>query len=191
MGDRLLKMKDVEDLNVEETYVDMLNYLNFDIEGSLKKMNAMDFSGKALNELMAEDVIEQLEEGYRCEFPANIMLIGDRLFGIAVCLAYFIGKCSNANVLGVAANYQEAMSVAGEHTVDHLIIVGYQKNDDNYRVISKLRERVNPPHVVFWALLDGLIVSECRRYEIQASFDRRKPLREFVEYLRGLKNNGF
>lgn len=172
---------------MERTYVEILSYLNYDIESAMKKIDAQDHVDKNMKELIAKEIISQAEEECYYDFSGNILIIVDRLFEVAISLSYFFNKCSNANVLGVATSYQSAMFVAGEHPIDYLIFVGYQKDHDNYRVIRQLREQENSPHIVIWAALDQCIRYVCMNYKIYESFDRERPVREFIDFLKGLK----
>ena len=171
---------------MEKTLTDILSHLNYDVEITLKKIAALEPGMRIINKYATQNMIEQAEQGSYYQFTANILILGDRLFEVAIGLSYFFSKCSNANVLAVVTNYQEAMAAAKEHRVDYLIIAGYQKNNYNYHIIHQLRERANPPHIVMWALLDQCIFYECRKHKIYDSFDREKPLGEFIHFLEKL-----
>ena len=86
-------------------------------------------------------------------------------------------------VVGVARSRQQALGIAQENDFDYLIIAGYLRMEYNYGVIAELERQQKEFQTVHWAMLDPLISTFCRRYEIPLQFERTLPLEAFVRYL--------
>jgi hypothetical protein len=65
------------------------------------------------------------------------------------------------------------------------------KSEYNYSVITELQKQQKKFFTVQWAILDDLIYTFCRRYEIPLKFERTLPLDDFVSYLEQFKSEYF
>ncbi len=107
----------------------------------------------------------------------------------AQALAEDLRRTERVQVVGLAEDRQQALSIAKEHSFDYLIIAGYLRTERTYGVIAELREQKMKFLPVQWAILDSLISGFCRRYQIPLKFERTQPLEEFVEFLESHKKD--
>lgn len=133
-------------------------------------------------ETMTGIILRKSSEEFIPTPHCNVLILTDRLYDLGLGLKYYFYKYTNFNVLGVAANYNDAVEMTADKEADLLIVCGYQAYDLNYEVIPLLRKQMNT-NVVMWALLDGLIYSICRERGINYQFSKFEPLQDFVAYL--------
>jgi hypothetical protein len=119
----------------------------------------------------------------------KVLIISDRLQNQAKTLAEYLSHAEGIDVVGLAENRQQALSIARNHAFDYLIIAGYLKSEHNYLVIKELQEQRKMFLPVQWAILDDLIFTFCRRYNISLKFERTLPMADFVSYLEQVKSN--
>lgn len=112
----------------------------------------------------------------------NVLLLSDRLYGIALGLQYFFVNHTKATVLDIADNYETALMAVQKRNIDLLIIAGYQKSRSNYKIIDYLEKR-GRTRTVMWAVLDKYIDTICYQYHINYKFERTEPLSLFADYL--------
>ncbi len=113
----------------------------------------------------------------------RVLIISDRLLDEAKVLAGYLQCTGAVDVVGIARNRQQTLSIAQENAFDYLIVAGYLKNENTYRVIAELRRQQKEFQTVHWAMLDPLISTFCLRYEIPLQFERTLPLEAFVRFL--------
>lgn len=133
-------------------------------------------------ETLTDILLRKSSEEFIPTPQCNILILTDRLYDLGLGLKYYFYKYTNFNVIGVAANYNDAVEMTEKEEVDLLIVCGYQAYDLNYQVISMLRKQMHT-NVVMWALLDGLIHSVCVQYNIKYQFSKFEPIQDFVAYL--------
>lgn len=119
----------------------------------------------------------------------KVLIISDRLQRQAKTLAEYLSRAGDIVVIGLAENKQQALNIAQDCAFDYLIIAGYLKSEYNYRVIAELQEQRKQFLPVQWAILDELILTFCRRYEIPLKFERTLPMADFVSYLEQVKSD--
>lgn len=119
----------------------------------------------------------------------HVLIISDRLLNQANALAKYLSSTGNINVVGLAENKQQALSIAKDHSFDYLIIVGYLKMEYTYEVIAELQKQQKEFLPVQWAILDSLIVTFCQRYKIPLKFERTLPITDFISFLNAHKND--
>jgi len=119
----------------------------------------------------------------------RVLIFSDRLLDEAKVLAGYLQCTGVIDVVGVARNRQQALSIARENAFDYLIIAGYLKNEYNYSVIAELQSQQKEFQTVQWAMLDPLINTFCQRYGIPLKFERTRPMADFVRYLESHKND--
>jgi len=121
----------------------------------------------------------------------KVLIISDRLPKQAKELAEYLNRAEDINVIGLAENRQQALNLARDCSFDYLIIAGYLKSEYNYRVIAELQDQRKKFLPVQWAILDELIFTFCRRYNIPLKFERTLPMADFVSYLEQVKSEYF
>lgn len=119
----------------------------------------------------------------------RVLIISDRLLDRAKALADHLHSTETVEVVGLAENKQQALSIAQDHSFDYLIIAGYLKTEYTYGVIAELQKQNKKFLALQWAILDSLIAAFCQRYKITLKFDRTHPITEFVSYLDTHKND--
>lgn len=117
----------------------------------------------------------------------KVLILSDRLLDEAKVLAGYLRCTGRFDIVGIARNRREVLNIAQKHTFDYLIIAGYLKAESSYTVITELQSRQTEFLPVQWAILDELIFTLCRRYNISLKFDRTLPLADFVSYLEQIK----
>jgi DNA-binding NarL/FixJ family response regulator len=117
------------------------------------------------------------------------LIITDRLTERAKVLADYLRTMESFHVIGLAENEQQALQLAEHNTLDYLIIAGYLKVEQTYRVIAELQKRNKKLLPVQWAMLDTLIASFCYRYQIPLKFERTLPMADFARFLNEHKND--
>ena len=118
----------------------------------------------------------------------NALIISDRLLNQANALAKYLSSTGSINVVGLAENKQQALSIAQDFSFDYLIIAGYLKVERTYEVIAELQKQRKEFLPVQWAMLDSLITTFCQRYGIPLKFERTLPMADFVSFLNAHKN---
>lgn len=113
----------------------------------------------------------------------HVLIISDRLLDEAKVLAGYLRCTGLFDVVGIAKDKNQALSIAQKHAFDYLIIAGYLKIEYNYRVIAELQKQQKEFVPVQWAMLDPLITTFCQRYKIPLKFERTLPLDDFVSFL--------
>ncbi|HVI40989.1 MAG TPA: hypothetical protein VM577_10035 [Anaerovoracaceae bacterium] len=113
----------------------------------------------------------------------RVLIISDRLLNQASAMAKYLSSTGSIDVVGLAENKQQALSIAHDHSFDYLIIVGYLKMEYTYEVIAELQKQQKEFLPVQWAILDSLIVTFCQRYKIPLKFERTLPITDFVSFL--------
>lgn len=115
--------------------------------------------------------------------PIRVLIISDRLQNQAKCLSEQLSSLG-VDVVGAVENRQEALLAVQNRPIDYLIIAGYLKNKSNYEVILDLQKQGKDFMSVQWAIIDSLIIRLGYLYRIQLRFERRRPITEFVAFLR-------
>lgn len=118
----------------------------------------------------------------------KVLILSDRLLDEAKVLAGYLRCMEGIDVVGIAENRQQALKIAQKHVFDYLIIAGYLKVEYNYSVIAELQKQQKKFMPVQWAILDELIFTLCRRYNISLKFERTLPMADFVRYLEYVPN---
>jgi len=113
----------------------------------------------------------------------RVLIISDRLFLQAKEMARYLSNSGDVEVIGLAENMPQALNIAEDYSFDFLIIVGYLKFEYNYRVIAELQKRQKRFQPVQWAILDELICIFCQRYKIPLTFERTRPMLDFIDFL--------
>jgi hypothetical protein len=113
----------------------------------------------------------------------RVLIISDRLVDRAKILADYFRRTGRIEVVGIAENKGQALSIARDHTFDYLIIAGYLRVEYSYGVISELQKQEKKFLPVQWSMLDSLISLFCQRYKIPLKFERTRSMEEFVAFL--------
>ena len=121
------------------------------------------------------------------ENKTRVLIISDRLLDEAKVLAGYLRCTGLIDVVGIAKNKQQALSIAQKYAFDYLIIAGYLKIEYNYSVIAELQKQQKEFLPVQWAILDSLITTFCQRYKIPLRFERTLPMDDFVSFLNAHK----
>lgn len=117
------------------------------------------------------------------EKKIKVVILSDRLLDEAKVLAGYLRCTGRVEIVGIARNRRQVLSLVLNHTFDYLIIAGYLKVESTYNVIAELQLRQIKFLPVQWAILDELIFTLCHRYNISLKFDRTLPMMDFVSYL--------
>lgn len=121
----------------------------------------------------------------------RVLIISDRLIDRAKVLADYFRRTGRIEVVGLAENKGQALSIAQEQTFDYLIIAGYLKVEYSYGVISELQKQQKKFMPVQWSMLDSLISVFCQRYKIPLKFERTRSMQEFAAFLEEHINDPF
>jgi len=113
----------------------------------------------------------------------SILIITDRNFGWSKGLQeLFLKSSPNLNV-GLIFDYQDDYIPAA----DVLIISGYLKNKDNYKILDRMKSKNKNVIAIMYANLDELIVDICTEYDIQHMYERQEnSAYDFLCYINGL-----
>jgi len=124
------------------------------------------------------DVIYPLAFGYNI----NVLLITDRLHS---CMQGLIEYLSNSTDISVdfAFHYNDVLKIIEQKNIDFFIIVGMFDNSINYKSIQAVRDVNKNTCVIMYAYLSSVIKEICAANNIEFSFDRYKPLKDFFSYL--------
>ena len=116
----------------------------------------------------------------------SVLIMTDRLYGHAVGLNEYLQNSTDTTVY-LVDTLTDAIKIVDKTKLDFLIIVGYLSNKRYYSVIQAVKETNESVSIVILATLDSLIDDECREYNIPYRFSKKRPMREFVDYLRQIK----
>ena len=119
----------------------------------------------------------------------QVLIISDRLLDEAKVLAGYLRCTGTYDIVGIAENRRQALSIAQKKNFDYLIVAGYLKMEQTYRVIAEFQQQQREFLPVQWAMLDSLINTFCERYKIPLKFERTFPLSDFVNFLDAHKND--
>ncbi|HHV12553.1 MAG TPA: hypothetical protein GXX75_19955 [Clostridiales bacterium] len=122
--------------------------------------------------------------------PMQILILSDRLMEQAKVLADFFNGLEDFHVIGIAENAPQALQLAENNRIDYLIISGYLRLEETYRVIAELQKWDKKLLTVHWAILDTLIDIFCHRYKIPLKFERTLPMEDFAGFLKEHRNDG-
>jgi len=126
-------------------------------------------------------------------FEINVMIMTDRLPGIAIGLREYMQNSSDITV-DLVSCLSEAKEIINNKHIDFFILAGYQKNELNYNAVELVKKYNKYSTVIIYALLDPYITYFCRKYSIKAKYDRTKPIEGFIKYMRNCysyKNSSF
>lgn len=166
-------------------YTHILQYLNYDVPMAKNVIELCGGFRGDTGHTMFKSIVKLAETHPPIDFTANVLILSDRLYGIAVGVHYFMRKCTGANVV-VTYNGRNALDAAENTEFDYLVIAGYLHDEHGYEIIPKLRKRNPPPRIVMWARPDGLIQSICMEHNIFYVIDRWKPVDELVAFLKAI-----
>lgn len=170
---------------MDNIYTNLLHTLNYNLSSAQYGIDhSYDYFGIPWD-YKSKDIIMQAETHPKINFRANLLIVGDRLYSVALGLHYYMHCCTDATAI-VVLNEQEAEIAINRGPFDFLIFVGYQRDEGNYNIISKLGEG-GFKNLIFWASPDRLIYSLYRKHRMHYIFDRNKPLNIFVDFLRSLQ----
>ena len=113
----------------------------------------------------------------------NILIITDRNFGWSKGLHTLFEK-SDANIdVKLIFNHQEEYGFMA----DILIISGYLKDKDNYKILDRVKSENKNVIIIMYANLDGLIRELCARYGINYIYERQgNSVYDFLDYINEL-----
>jgi len=131
------------------------------------------------------DAKKQIEAMRTITFGAkiNVLLLTDRLFGCSKGLREYMQNSTDITV-DLAGSFDEAQMIINQKPVDFLIIVGYLEKNYNYEVIKAVKTLNEYVSVIIYAVLDDCIAHVCSSYSITYTYHRRKPIDDFIEYMR-------
>lgn len=101
------------------------------------------------NKTFVHFMLKDITDCKQCNYNANVLILADRLNGIGIGLQYYLTKCTKLKVCGVASDFAMALKMSNGKTVDILIIIGYQRKEENYQVVKALKSRYSLTQIIF------------------------------------------
>lgn len=114
--------------------------------------------------------------------PNKILILSDRLIHQAQSLSDYL-ITNGFHVVALTTTKEEALIFCNQN-INFLIIAGYLKDKQNYKVIEEYKNRGIPITVVHWAMLDSLIADYCYNFGIPLQFERTLPMSDFASFLK-------
>jgi len=118
--------------------------------------------------------------------PIRVLIVSDRLIDEAQKLADYLA-ISGVKVIALVNTKEQALEFCDQR-IDFLIVAGYLKNRQTYKVIEEYKNRQISFIPVHWAMLDDLIAIYCNTYKIPLQFERTLPMFKFVVFLEKYRN---
>ena len=129
-----------------------------------------------MKERLQEDVDEALSQAVgkiQLSLGGLGLIVTDRLYGWGIALQYFLVKCMGMEAV-VATSYGEAQRAMEGKRPELLLYVGYQKNEENDRLIGDLWEDYTS--MVLWAIESPATAWVLREHGELMLLDRSLPL---------------
>lgn len=141
------------------------------------------------NLMFVETMLQGITDYKQCNYKANVLILADRLNGIGIGLQYYLTRYTKLNVCGVASDIDMALKMSDGKTINILIIIGYQRKEDNYQIIEVLKSRNSLTQIIFWASIDTLTKSLYRQYHMDNFVGRNDPVQGLVSLINTLQEN--
>lgn len=130
-----------------------------------------------------ENLIEQIENDDKIDWGENInaIIISDRCKGRSAGLYKYLNTKTKINVYYL--NNFEDFIFSCDFIPHIVILIGYQKNEENYKIVNFARNLNPKVFITLFAYIDELVRNLCMVYKIEC-FNSFKPAKDFVNYLK-------
>lgn len=138
------------------------------------------------NKVVYDHIMEQVDkiDTVIFESPLSILIVSDRLLGVALPLATLLRKDRKISVSLVTSLDDSAEAL--EYSYDFVIIVGYLKDKKTYRVLRSARNDNLDVISILYAGIDESTEMQQLEYHIDYLFERDRPILEFYEFIKKL-----
>lgn len=132
-----------------------------------------------------DDVLSEfVKTGQQLSLEGFGLIVTDRLYGWGIALQYFLVKCMGMEA-AVVTSYQEALEAVNGRRPQLLLYVGYQENEENYRLIDELR--ADHPTMILWAMISLKTAEVVKNHSELTLLDRSMPLNYLASHLQILQ----
>jgi len=135
-----------------------------------------------------KNILEQIDKTNPITFvePVNVLLIADRLYGCSSGLKLYMENSTNITV-DLVDDSDSAISIMQQKHIHYFIIVGYLKNENNYKALAFYKENFQSIHPfcfdIIYARLDMLIRDLGIEHDISYVYERDLPVKDFIQYM--------
>ena len=136
--------------------------------------------------MMLDGIRKQTETDPRIEWGdgLNVLIISDRALGRAEGLRVYLYDKTDFKNICLCRNITEIKVYLESVTPIIIIFVGMAQKKINYEAIEMAKKKNPFVLIAMFAFLDGIIETECERYQIRYAFSCNKPVKDGLEYLR-------
>ena len=167
----------MENLSKLQNYLSTNTFLDREQTEELRKMEQM---SAELNFEILQSQFNLSHEGANFDhITGSFLLLSDRLDQMAHELGAFIKKKTCAQVLGVISNENELKEQMLD--ADYLIVVGYLQDEENFKILNKMRSNNQAVTPVFYATYSPLTRKQMEQHSVYCVFERHEPLNNFLK----------
>lgn len=165
-----------------------------DNQKELKKKRIQYFGRKLIhypmdyyNKIVYDLIMEQVDNINEVKFgrPLSILIVSDRLPGVAMPLATLLRKDKDTSV-AIVTSLDDSYD-ALEYSYDYVIIVGYLEDKKTYRVLRSARNNNLDVISILYAGIDESTRNHKNEFHIDHLFERDRPILEFYEFIKKLE----
>lgn len=168
----------------------LMNELRYDDKQKEKVFSEIEVGQQVVyNKMFANHMLQGITDCKQCNYNAKVLILADRLNGIGIGLQYYFTKFTKLKVCGVASDFDMALKMSKNKTIDMLIIIGYQRKKENYQIVQELKAKNSLTQIIFWATIDTFTESLYRQYHMDNLIERDDSVRGLILLIKCSQKN--